>query len=484
MRQILLTALVVLSCGAPGATPTGSESPSGFSTSTAASGTPSPRPSVSSADVTDAGVLFFFSFSKARWLRFDSATGRLTDVGYASVAVQAQTSHFIYLGGPQGSTSLLRWDGTLDSPYDCGGGGFVSFNAAGACATFGSHTGAGPLPITAFPTPPVAVRLPGEARPRVILPADWGAVAAALSPDSARLSVARVEPPYPTESDQPFRTSLWIVEVADGAARLLYRPAPGKGLPLEWSSNGKYLTGVEVRQGDLATRLLLIDVESGRVADLGTTPALPESIKWSSDGRLAFVRGLGGVTWSDKEVVVRDRDGSERVVTPSGFCRVRAGVGPGARAARMDRGTLGRWLRLPGRHRRRRPPRCRLRPSPGHDGDPLPWASSRGRSLVTRRRSAPAAVPPPGGDQRSIRALAVPVQPACRTRSGSRRDRPRLGRSLRPADGRRPEPLHVGSMVTRHPVMPRRSVRERRFVAAGRLCQRQPAIHQGLTQLR
>ncbi len=233
------------------------------------------------------------------------------------MSVQAETSQIIYLLGPQGSTSLLRWDGTLEKTYDCGGGGFISFNAAGACASFGYHTGPGPLPITVFPTPPVAVRLPGDAGPRVVLPADWGAVSAGWSPDSARLAVARVDPPYPTADDQPFRMSVWIVE-ADGAARLLYRPSPGRGLPLQWSSDGRYLTGVEVMPGDSILHLLLLDVASGRVTDLGNT-ALPESIAWSADGRLALVRGSGRVTWRDKEIVVRERDGSERVLTPPGF---------------------------------------------------------------------------------------------------------------------------------------------------------------------
>jgi len=320
MRPALLTAVVVLSCASPGAT---SQSPS--TTSSAApsfapteSGTPSPQSTaVGSADLADAGVLFFFSSSKAGWFRFDGASRRLTEIGYASVAVQAETSQVIYLAGPQGSTSLLRWDGTLDSPYDCGGGGFTSFNVAGACASFGSHTGPGPLPITVFRTPPVAVRLPGDARPRVVLPEDWGAVAALWSPDSARLAVTRVEPPYPTANDQPFQMSMWIVQ-ADGAARLLYRPAPGRGVPLQWSSDGKYLTGFEVRPGDSVLRLLLLEVASGRVTDLGNAPALPGSIAWSGDGRLSFVRGSGSVSWRDKEVVVREVDGSEHVLTPPG----------------------------------------------------------------------------------------------------------------------------------------------------------------------
>jgi dipeptidyl aminopeptidase/acylaminoacyl peptidase len=111
--------------------------------------------------------------------------------------------------------------------------------------------------------------------------------------------------------------SVWIVE-ADGAARLLYRPAPGKGLPLQWSSDGRYLTGVEMRPGDSAVRLLLLDVASGRVTDLGNTAA-QQSIQWSAEGRLAFVRGSGDLTWRDKELVVREQDGSERVVTPPGF---------------------------------------------------------------------------------------------------------------------------------------------------------------------
>src|SRR5256885_2948715 len=110
MRPILLLTLLVLSCVAPGAAPTRSESPGPSTTNSAApslaseSGAPSPQSTpVSSVDVSDAGVLFFFSFSKAGWFRFDSATGRLTDIGYASVSVQAETSQTIYLAGPQGS---------------------------------------------------------------------------------------------------------------------------------------------------------------------------------------------------------------------------------------------------------------------------------------------------------------------------------------------------------------------------------------------
>ena len=311
---------MVVSCATPGAT-TRSESPTTSATSSAApigSGTSSPQSTAaSSVDLTDVGVLFFFSGAKAGWSRFDGATGKLTDIGYASVAVQAETPQVVYLGGPQGSASLLRWDGTLDQPYDCGGGGSISFNAAGACTSVGSHTGPGPLPITVFHTTPVAVRLPGEAQPRVILPADWGALGAALSPDSARLAVVRVEPPYPTADDQPFRMSLWIVE-ADGSTRLLYRPAPGRGLPLQWSSDGKYLTGFDARPGDPAPHLLLLEIAPGRVSDLGNAPALPASLAWSADGRLAFVRGSGSVSWRDKEIVLRERDGSERVVTPEG----------------------------------------------------------------------------------------------------------------------------------------------------------------------
>ena len=111
----------------------------------------------------------------------------------------------------------------------------------------------------------------------------------------------RVEPPYPTADDQPFRMSSWIVE-SDGAARLLYRPAPGRGLPLLWSSDGRYLTGVDVTPGDPAPHLMLIEVASGRLADLGRTPGLPGSMQWSGDGRLAFVRGVGDVTWRDKQL--------------------------------------------------------------------------------------------------------------------------------------------------------------------------------------
>ena len=310
LRGLLTTAVLLSSCAASGISADRTQAPTPPTNAPSLSARPT-----ASVGAVDAGVVFFFSSSKTGWLRYDSGTRTIGDIGYASVAVQAETPEFVYLAGPQGSSSTLRWDGALERDYDCGGGGFISFNAVGACATFGSHTGPGPVPLTTYPTPPVTVRLPGEARPRTILPASWGAVAARWSPDSARLAVARVEPPYPLAADQYYQMSLWIVE-SDGSARVLYRPAPGRGLPLQWSADGRFLAGWDRTAAGAEPRLLLLDVGSGQIADLGSSPQQQEWVQWASDGRLAFVRGTDDVTWRNKQIVVRERDGNENVVTP------------------------------------------------------------------------------------------------------------------------------------------------------------------------
>src|SRR5438552_10150646 len=113
MRKVLFTALIALSCAAPGTT-TRSESPDASTTvPPRESGGPSSQPTTGTAGIADAGVLFFFSGSKAGWSRLDAASGRLTDIGYASVSVQAETSQgsfgFDCLSKRQPYFYFLRW---------------------------------------------------------------------------------------------------------------------------------------------------------------------------------------------------------------------------------------------------------------------------------------------------------------------------------------------------------------------------------------
>jgi hypothetical protein len=56
---------------------------------------------------------------------------------------------------------------------------------------------------------------------------------------------------------------------------------------------------------------ILVDLVTGASRSLGVT----RSETWSADGRLAFVRGAGRMTWWDKELVVLEPDGTQQRVS-------------------------------------------------------------------------------------------------------------------------------------------------------------------------
>lgn len=62
------------------------------------------------------------------------------------------------------------------------------------------------------------------------------------------------------------------------------------------------------------TSLHVVNVDTAADADLGTTVQDRAWAQWSSDGRLAFVRGGGRETWLGKQVVILETDGIQRVV--------------------------------------------------------------------------------------------------------------------------------------------------------------------------
>ncbi|HYK98466.1 MAG TPA: hypothetical protein VEU77_08750, partial [Candidatus Acidoferrales bacterium] len=78
--------------------------------------------------------------------------------------------------------------------------------------------------------------------------------------------------------------------------------------------------------------LWVVDPVTGARRDLGTTLLKGAWIRWSSDGRLAFVRGGGRETWGNKEVVVLDPDWTEHIVsgrlTPDPTAADRAALAP------------------------------------------------------------------------------------------------------------------------------------------------------------
>jgi len=320
--SIAVAVLVLASCGAPtppfGAAPATSSSASPTAESPPAAAAASPSPSTSSSPigapvggtrplsggaVPDAGVLYVQGGDDQIY-RYDGLSGLLDRVSGGSVFVH-ETPFGAQIVGRHGSADLLRWDGKVESAI-CGPGTVVALSAGGACAYRGDDGS-------------LLLRLRGEAAPRLALPADWGWGAVDWSPDGRRLALTR------SLSGGTLQTrahnALWLLD-ADGSTRELYRPPGDTAFVFSprWSRDGIY---VSFWRQDIVSAsvtadgdgLFLVHVATAGLRDLGPTLVHPEWLQWSSDGKLAFVRGGGRETWLGKQIVVRERDGTERVAS-------------------------------------------------------------------------------------------------------------------------------------------------------------------------
>ncbi|TMC77102.1 MAG: hypothetical protein E6J09_08295 [Chloroflexi bacterium] len=337
MRIALAALLVASACGGQqGTRPVGIEPPSSTPTPPA-SAAPSPTPPrgappVSTGVAPEAGVLFVTGADD--WIyRYDGATGDLRRVT-RHARLGLVTRDGAYAEGLEGGLVLLRWDGTVET-VDCGPGRFQTMTVSGACLSF-----------VAQDSRPVWVRLPNETTARLLLPGDWGAGQIALSPEGRRVAVLRSKPG--TSFDARAHNALWIID-ADGTPRRLYEPKEPNAFlfSFAWSDDGRWLTVWEqpiisnsaMADGD---RLLLVDTTDGKVIDLGKTLVARGWLRWSPDGRLAFVRGGDRQTWLGKQLVIRSPDGTVRVITDGDHVGLAPAWVPG------PGGTLGlTWVEAP-----------------------------------------------------------------------------------------------------------------------------------------
>ena len=254
----------------------------------------------SAGAVPDAGILYVLDLANGIY-RYDGVTGRL-DLVWRDSTFDRAAPEGTYVIGRHGGLTLLRWDGTT-ADVSCGTG-YGGVAANGACVSSGIDG--------------VFVRLPGEPSPRLVLPPDWGAGAVAWSPQGDRLLLTRAVRPRPGPGLDPGQTALWVLE-NDGRLRELYRPAPqGVLTRLRWSPDGRsaIVWQVETTSNSFAAdgvgiSALLVDVDRSSVTNLGMV--FSTQPQWSPDGALAYIRGGGRFTWDNKELVVRKRDGTERV---------------------------------------------------------------------------------------------------------------------------------------------------------------------------
>lgn len=253
----------------------------------------------SAGSVPDAGVLYLIGADDGIY-RYEGRSGRLTPVWRASSFDRVSVAG-VYAAGRQGGLTLLRWDGTT---VDAGcGGGYGTVSSGGSCASSGPDG--------------ISVRLPGEAQPRLVLPPDWRGGSPVWSPGGDRLLLVRVIESRPGPGEDPGLSALWMLE-KDGRTREIYRP-PTRGVLTapRWSPDGRFAlvrqyttTSNSLAADGSGTSLLLIEVATGHVVDLGVVMSVSQ---WGPRGDLAYVSGGSRMTWENKTLIVRGADGRERI---------------------------------------------------------------------------------------------------------------------------------------------------------------------------
>ena len=325
-RAAVFATFVLAACAVTSeADPAHAPSPASSASATAVAPASSARPAAGAARaddgsirptaagvVPDAGILYVQG-PDDRIYRYDGRSGDVAAVWAASVFAGERADGALTLGR-HGGAALLRWDGTV-SENICGDGTVLALARNGACAFRGDGADGS-----------ISVRLVGRAK-RLLLPADWRAGDLVWDPSGTRLALTRSL----GGSDPATRLhdSLWIV--SDGAPREIYRPAGDTAFvyQLRWSPDGRSITFRQqgVPSASIAADgvgLFVLDVDTGAVTDLGLVAGSPEWSQWSADGRLAFVRGGGRETWTNKRLVLRERDGTERQLSSEG----RIGLAP------------------------------------------------------------------------------------------------------------------------------------------------------------
>jgi hypothetical protein len=292
---------VVLAAPSPTTAPTDMPVPS----PTASPGGPTP---LSAGAVSDAGVVYVWGADDGIY-RYNGATGALTRVSGASTLARESAYGPLVLGR-HGGTTLLKWDGT--SQQVCGGGNWSDFSTRETCAYTGS--GGDAAVYTSY------AGKDGMPVSQMILPADWGAGSFAWDSNGLELAIVRGEArPEPVRQ----HSTLWVMDLRHGGLTKVFDSASATSYlyGLKWSNDRRLAflemdsTSASAAADGLNIHLRVIDVDTGRNIDLGHVTQRP---RWSSDGRLAFVRASDRFTWTHKDLAVLDREWNVRVVAGGG----------------------------------------------------------------------------------------------------------------------------------------------------------------------
>lgn len=331
------TAVVVLPSGSPTLTPSVSPVPSPSPTTAPVSAP------TSAGAVPDAGILFFSDYgppegqlARRVLYRYDGATGTLTRVADGSLAVVGATgiahdgAAGVYLRGMQGRWDLMRWDGKVASDAEftacqVSTGHFASWctvTPSGVGVGYGTHVG---IPCGA----PQFIRFPGDVGGRP-LPADL-CIGSAWSSDDGKVVVAsglvRAGAAGPSCTGDLiefagtcYRPETWVIPTGGTPRKLEIAGLPGFVGEFVLSPGGTHAAAQHLGS------LFLVDLASGRATHLGAAAPSP---RWSTEGRLVFVRTIGRESWGGHNVVVATTDGATREVLGYPFDRTKpTGLAP------------------------------------------------------------------------------------------------------------------------------------------------------------
>ena len=315
MRSLALVIVLGLSVAACGSVTSDQAAvvpaaPSATSTPVLPSPTASPGGTapVSAGPVPEAGVVYVWGADDGIY-RYDGATGSLSRVWGASI-LSRESAYGPYVLGRHGGMTLLKWDGATQQV--CGGGNWSDFSTRQTCAFSGA--GADRAIYTDSPEGGNGATLP-----RMLLPADWGAGTFAWDNSGLELAIVRGEArPEPVRA----HSTLWVMDVRHGTLRKVFDSSSATSYLSGLSWSGPRISFIETDSTSASAsadgvnlHLWVIDVDTGRTVDLGHVIYPP---RWSTDGRLAFVRGGDRYTWTHKELAVLDQDWNVTVAAGGG----------------------------------------------------------------------------------------------------------------------------------------------------------------------
>jgi hypothetical protein len=313
---VLIVGLLAAACGSPAGAQPAAALAASSATAAPREAPVAPSPTVtpggpvpvSAGAVPEAGVVYVWGADDGIY-RYDGATGALARVWGASTLAR-ESAYGPYVLGRHGGMTLLRWDGTTQQV--CGGGNWSDLSTRETCAFTGSGGDAAVYTSsTGKDGAPVSQQ---------ILPADWGAGLFAWDGSGLELAIVRDE-----AQPEPVRqhSTLWVMDLRHGRLKKVFDSAsPTSYLyGLKWSNDRRLAflemdsTSASPAADGLNIHLRVIDVDTGRTTDLGH---VTQMARWSSDGRLAFVRASDRFTWTRKDLAVLDRDWNVTVVAGGG----------------------------------------------------------------------------------------------------------------------------------------------------------------------